>query len=141
MGIASELKAVAELADKYPEMRQLIFKIQTDAMDLQEKLQEKTDRVRELENEVARLKAWDEEKQKYDLRDLATGEYEAGALVYISLTLPLHALCPNCFANGEKSFLQSNGEPSIREHRFECRRCGTKVAATKRQLATSGEES
>jgi len=134
MGLVSELKAAVELANQYPEMRQLIFNIQADAMDLQEKLREKSDCVRELENEVARLKAWDEEKQNYELRDLSVGEYDAGAFAYISFKPHLHALCPNCFERGEKSYLQSNGNPSIREHRFECRVCGTKVAATQRQL-------
>lgn len=140
MGIASELKAVAELADKYPEMRQLIFKIQADAMDLQEQLREKSERVHELEDEIARLKAWDKEKGKYELRDLALINGDGGAFAYVSLTGTVHALCPNCFDEGRKSVLQSNGEPQIHKHRFQCIKCKNQVAATSNQLAKTASE-
>lgn len=68
MGIASELKAAAELAKSLPtekstELQGFLVTARSEALELQEKLQEQTARVRELEDEVARLKAWDKEKR------------------------------------------------------------------------------
>lgn len=66
-------------------------------------------RINDLEQEIVRLKNWDAEKPRYQLKALGTG-----AVVYAekegveNLQAP-HWLCANCFNNGQKSFLQFNG--------------------------------
>ena len=62
-------------------------------------------RIRALETEIADLKAWDREKERYEL----TGNY-MGAVTYmlkpdVRGTEPPHWLCPKCYTGGKKGFL------------------------------------
>lgn len=67
------------------------------------------DKIRDLEQEIMRLKDWEAEKQRYELKAI-----DRGAVAYMPKPgmesgEPAHWLCANCFAKGQKSFLQSKG--------------------------------
>lgn len=64
--------------------------------------------VIELEEEVADLKAWDAEKQKYQLTKLSASNEVFGYTLKEqgSVAEPKHALCANCFEDEKKSILQ-----------------------------------
>lgn len=89
------------------------------------------ERIRALETEVADLKAWGAEKQRYELKSIG-GQ---GAVGYVLKpeargTEAPHWLCPNCFAQGKKSFLQNSGEMVGRIWTYRCVGCKSAVGAT-----------
>lgn len=68
-----------------------------------------TRRIRELEEEIVRLKDWSAEKQRYQLHDVGRG-----ALTYVPQPgmengEPPHWLCATCFNHGRKSLMQNKG--------------------------------
>jgi hypothetical protein len=71
--------------------------------------------VQALEAEVARLKAWEGEKPKYELVGL-----ETGAVVYML----------KCFADGQKSFLSGTGKQSGRMWEYKCLGCSGAIGGT-----------
>ena len=101
------------------------------AIEAREAYAVQAERIRALETEVADLKAWDTEKQRYELKSIGGG----GSVAYILKpdargTETPHWLCPNCFTNGKKSFFQASGGMSGRAWVFECGSCRSKVGAT-----------
>jgi hypothetical protein len=85
------------------------------------------DQVGALEKEVARLKTWDADKERYELKDLYRGFFayilkegkEAGEAS--------HALCTNCYQMGFKSILQCGGQINVHERTCGCPNCDMTV--------------
>ena len=103
---AKDLTDTTTMRTKIIEMQGLIMDAQSSAIDARTVHADQADRIRTLETEMARLKAWDAEKARYDLH-----APEPGAMVYavkpeIRGGEPPHWLCPNCYADGKKRFLQ-----------------------------------
>ena len=100
---------------------------QTDYLAVQQ-------RNRELEEEIARMKAWDAESQQYQLREVGVGAF---ALVYqpaVDGPEPVHWLCTNCAENKRKSILQGRGYASGRYvgqtlRLYGCATCGLEIRA------------
>lgn len=89
------------------------------------------DAICALEAEVARLKAWDTEKQRYELKNLG-----AGTVAYVLKpdargTEPPHWLCPSCYHDGKKSFFQSDGTMELRRLVLRCTGCNARIGVTK----------
>ncbi|HEX4106394.1 MAG TPA: hypothetical protein VHX92_09205 [Rhizomicrobium sp.] len=88
------------------------------------------DRIRELEKEVATLKAWGTEKERYELKQI-----DAGYVAYMLKPSerggdPPHWLCATCYSNGQKAFVQAQGRTKDGIHlMLECGTCGAKAAA------------
>jgi hypothetical protein len=91
------------------------------------------ERIHALETEVAQLKAWGAEKQNYELKKLWTGAMAYMLKPETRGAEPPHWLCPNCYTEGKKSFLQpqmstdSVLSPGLKT--YACSRCPTKIAA------------
>jgi hypothetical protein len=83
--------------------------------------------VGELEKEVATLKAWDADKQRYELKDLWKGFFAFIPKHGMENGEPPHALCANCYQKGFKSFLQNSGHPTIHDRTWDCPACKTKI--------------
>jgi hypothetical protein len=139
-GIRSALditKAMVGLRDaeafrtKSIELQSVVLEALEKAIEARESYAAQSDRIRALEAEVAQLKAWDAEKQRYDLKSIGQG-----AVAYI-LKLEAragqtpHWLCPNCFAKGQKAFLQSTNSIARGRLLVACNGCGTTVPAIK----------
>ena len=121
------LRDAALLQTKVIELNELILSAQSSALDAQADQLALIERINELEKEVARFKTWDTEKQRYRLI-----QFVPGAVAYVLKQSeahgePGHALCANCYERGVKSILQSNGEPRIADHAFECPFCKTAI--------------
>jgi hypothetical protein len=104
-------KAMVDLRDaeafrsKSIELQGVVLQAFKKAIVAREAYSTQAERIRALDAEVADLKACDAEKQKYELKP----NY-AGAVTYMLKpgargSEPPHWLCPNCYANGKKSFL------------------------------------
>lgn len=81
------------------------------------------ERIRELEEEVARLETWKAEKQRYQLTELPPGIYVYRVKEEARGTEPPHSLCATCYANDKKSILQSD-EPINGRTKMHCPSCG-----------------
>jgi hypothetical protein len=108
------------------ELQGVVLEAFQKAIEAREVYSVQADRIRTLETEVANLKAWDTEKQKYELKP----NY-LGAVTYMLKpdargTEPPHWLCPNCYAEGKKSFLLPTDRGSSHVHRiYKCGTCKT----------------
>jgi hypothetical protein len=120
------LKVTAEVQAKIVELQTAIFDAQGDALAAQAEQFTLTQRVRDLEAEVADAKAWEAEKQRYQLQ-----EFPTGALAYVlkpetANGEPPHRICPNCYQEGHKSILQTTAKHSGGEM-VDCLRCKSRL--------------
>lgn len=101
------------------ELQGIILETMDEAIKAREAHSAQIDRIGQLEKEVARLKAWDGEKEKYQLK-------RVGISGLVRMLKPdergsedPHWLCPNCFEHGEKSYFQKGPAG----HLFICPSC------------------
>jgi hypothetical protein len=97
--------------------------------------------VSQLEKEVASLKAWDTDKQRYELKDLGRGFFTFIPKHGMENGEPPHAICANCYQMGFKSFLQNSGHPTIHDRSWDCPACKTKIKNTSNDVGTLIEKS
>jgi hypothetical protein len=90
------------------------------------------DRVDALEAEVADLKAWDAEKQNYELTKAGDAAVAFMLKPNARGTETPHWLCPNCFSNGKKSYLNPTGKQVGRGWGFKCSDCHAEPACWSR---------
>ena len=82
------------------------------------------ERVRELEKEVDRLKAWDADKERYRLIELRPGVVAYSLKEEMANGEPQHKLCTACYEVGYKSFLKQETWNPGRCNMLVCRGCG-----------------
>jgi hypothetical protein len=137
-GIRSALdiaKAMVGLRDaeafrsKSIELQTVILESLDKAIEARESYAAQLDQIRALEAEVARLKAWDAEKQSYELKGIGSGSVAYMLKPEARGSEPPHWLCPTCFAQGKKAFLQSTGALERRAWIYRCQGCDHRVAA------------
>ncbi len=104
-----------------------VVELQEKILTAQEQQMALVERVGELEEEVARSKTWDTEKQRYRLVQFAPGVVAYVLKKSEAHGEPGHALCANCYQRGVKSILQSNRNPYIVDHAFECSSCNAAI--------------
>jgi hypothetical protein len=107
------------------ELQGLILESLDKAIESREAYSTQLDRVKTLETEVADLKAWGSEKQKYELKPNF-----GGAVAYMLKpeargTEPPHWLCPQCYANGKKGFLVPADHSGGIHRNYTCLECKT----------------
>jgi hypothetical protein len=110
------------------ELQSVVLDAFEKAIEAREAHSEQAERIRALEIEVADLKAWEVEEQRYELRSVGTG-----ATVYVLKpdergTKPPHWLCPNCFDQRKKSTFQSTREMERGHLIFRCVGCKSAIA-------------
>jgi hypothetical protein len=99
------LKTLSEVQAKAIELQQIILSAQSSALTAQSEQFGLLEEIRDLKAAVGRLKAWDEQRQRYSLvapwqgaatyalrRDRSNGE-------------PPHWICSHCYEAGKKSIL------------------------------------
>jgi uncharacterized coiled-coil DUF342 family protein len=86
------------------------------------------EQIRELENEVADLKAWGTDKQNYELKSVHPGAFAYALKQSVQTTEPPHWICATCYQNQKKSILQYFGRApgDNRTALYKCQRseCG-----------------
>ncbi len=83
------------------------------------------DKIRQLEEKVASLEAWNTEKQRYQLVDIGEGTFAFALKQSMSGGEPPHYICANCYEHSEKSILQHTHLPSGSDS-MTCHRCHAK---------------
>jgi hypothetical protein len=111
-----------ELVSAISEVNAQLMSAQTAALLSQETQATLTERIGELEKEIAELKDWKREADRYQLGEIAPG-------VPVRVLKPgreqgeaEHSLCATCFDDHKKSFLQHG--PAVQQ--VSCARCGGK---------------
>jgi hypothetical protein len=107
------------------ELQGIILEALEKGIEAREAHSAQLDQVRALEAEVAALKAWGGDKQKYELKPNF-----GGAVVYMLKpdargTEPAHWLCPQCFANSKKGFLLPKDHEGGIHRIYRCSDCKT----------------
>jgi hypothetical protein len=89
------------------ELQAVVLDAFEKAIEAREAHSVQADRIRALEAEVANLKAWDAQKQQYELKPIGQGAVARILKPDARGTEAPHWLCPNCFEQGKKSLLQN----------------------------------
>lgn len=105
------LHTAAEVQSKAVELNQQIIEAQHQIFAANAAQTALFERIRDLEGQLARMKDWEAQKQRYVL-----AAPFAGCMVYalkkdMSNGEPAHYLCVACFQKGERSILQGMEQP------------------------------
>ena len=66
-----------------------------------------TERIRELEQQIVHLKDWEREKQRYQMKRFTPGSVAYCLKMDMADGEPPHRICPHCYQEGKKGFLQA----------------------------------
>jgi hypothetical protein len=113
------------------ELQGVVLEALEKAIESREAYAAQTDRIRALETEVARLKAWDAEKEKYELKSVGRGVVAYMLKPEERGAEPPHWLCPTCYAKGEKAFFQATGATIDRMGVYKCAKCQVPITAAR----------
>lgn len=89
------------------------------------------ERIRDLQEQIVQLKAWETEKQRYEFKT-----FGGGVACFLKPetqgTEPMHPICANCYARGKISYLAKIPDDAIRAARnagtvYQCFECPTKI--------------
>jgi hypothetical protein len=111
------------------EFEGLILDSLTKAVQATEVQATQLDEIRALKAEVADLKAWGSEKEQYELKPVGYGAVAYMLKPEARGPKPPHWLCPNCYTQGKKGFIQPSGGTSGRATLYACTGCGGKIAS------------
>jgi hypothetical protein len=125
------LRDAAQILEKTVELNQKILTVQGALADAQTEQTVLIQTIREREEEIARLKAWETEKKRYDLKDIAGGQ---GAFAYVIKPEmqgadPPHCICADCYENGEKRILQRTTTMAPDGYTLFCTKCKNRILA------------
>lgn len=135
-GLISSLKSAGEIANamlgikdaaliqgKVVELQGVIIAAQQSAMTSNLSQAELINRVRELEAELMQMKAWEAEKQRYELTELPPGVFVYSLKPGMAEGQPMHRLCATCYDQGKRSILHSSDKRQGTT-RLKCHGCG-----------------
>ncbi|MGO8865518.1 MAG: hypothetical protein ACLQME_03350 [Alphaproteobacteria bacterium] len=100
------LRDSAKILENTVELNHKILSAQTALADAQAEQTNLTKTIRELEEEIARLKSWEAEKQRYELKSLGWGIFAYMLKPAMRGTEPPHWVCARCYKKGEISIIQ-----------------------------------
>ena len=130
------LRDTATFQTQLIELQGQILSAQASALTAQADQSALLERKRDLEEEVASLKAWDAEKQNYELAEIRQmGGSQKAVFAYrlksqAEPAQPSHYLCANCYTHGEKSILQPVLLERGRIDILLCQGCGSHLNLT-----------
>lgn len=145
MDIAKGLNALADsvaLNEAKIALQTIILDVQQSLMAAQEARVADERRIADLQQEIARLRDWGDERQRYHMVDVWRG-----CMVYmpkpgLEQGEPAHWLCPTCFGLGRKSVMQFKGQHVLKSgHRgdeatFACDTCKASIVVGYRTKPT-----
>ena len=108
--------------EKVVELTAIIMAAQQSALAANAAQFTLTERIRELEAELVKLKTWNAEKEGYKLAPWKKGIAAYVAKESVSPAEEIHAFCANCSDNGKKSLLQFTNLMGLQA--VKCSTCG-----------------
>jgi hypothetical protein len=129
-------KAIMDISDanrlqtKILDLTKEIMSAQSCALATQSAQLELLQTKRGLEDELAKLKAWNMEKYRYELQNVGSGAIAYVLKQSMRGTEPIHWICANCFQIGKKRFLnESHSDMHFVYHK--CQECASKIRIRK----------
>ena len=119
-------KAFANHKELLIELQGAVISAQTDTLNFQSQNAVLIAKKGDLEKEIARLKAWDTERQRYEMKKVAPQVFAYVIKKSMQGGEPVHWLCCNCYNNREKSVLQLSHK-SVGGKVYECHKCGKEI--------------
>src|SRR5689334_19073320 len=100
------IRDFAKLNETVIELQRLIMAAQSDALAAQSDQFSLLQRISDLEKQIADIKAWDAEKQKYELKDVGLGSFAYVVKETVRGSELPHEICAACYQHSKKSILQ-----------------------------------
>lgn len=100
-----ELKTLSEVQGKVIELQSAILSAQGNALSANADQSAMVEEIRALKEEIARVKAWDTQKQRYKLVQPWSAGVAYALKESMSNSEPPHLICTNCYESGRKSIL------------------------------------
>lgn len=135
------IKAIIDARDNLNNLEQWnalqseIATIQTGYIALTQQNLSLLTEVNDLKKELARIEAWNTEKDRYELKDVGDCHAGCGVFVYTlkesaaQRAEPTHWLCANCYNQGKKSILQLRNFTTNSSRIHNCPLCKTEIIA------------
>lgn len=121
------LRDAQAMQAKVIELNSAILEAQSSAFTANDERAALIARVGQLEKEVTDLKAWEAEKQNYELSSIGDGVFAYTLKGGVEGAGPPHKVCANCYADGHKSILQKQVTDVGRWTVLVCSRCGSNI--------------
>jgi len=122
------LHTMAEVQGKAIELNEKIIDAQHRIFEANATQSELVERIRELEGQIARMKDWDTQKQRYQMACPHMGSFVYALKRAVSDGEPPHYLCANCFKQGKPSILNDlTPDKSSYMHYWVCPNCPSKA--------------
>lgn len=118
------LKTDAAVSAKALELNRVLIELTEQIFACQAQIAALISRESELKAEVANLKDWSHDKERYELCEIVPGTLAYRVQPGMQGAEPMHYLCPRCYQQHIKSILQDGG---IKDHRhyLQCPECQT----------------
>jgi hypothetical protein len=136
--VANSLNAAVNIAKAMIDVRDAttfqrkVFELQRAIIDAQQSVFAANDersalieKISNLEKELSSLKAWETEKQRYELNELYLGVFAYRLKEPMTGGEPIHNLCAACYQHGKKSILQRRDKGM--ELLLGCPECKTEI--------------
>jgi hypothetical protein len=127
---AMGLRDAEAFRTKAVELNGLILQTLEKSIETREAEAAQLERIRLLEAEVASLKAWGTEKERYELKPVGYGGVAYMLKREARGAEPPHWLCPNCYANGKKAFVHMTPKTHQRETVYVCVYCSSQILSS-----------
>jgi hypothetical protein len=121
--IAKGLKDISDVSVR----NAAVIELQERILAAQQAQSALTERIRQLEEEVAGHKAWDAEKNRYKLTDYGGGTFAYELKESEANGEPAHKLCAKCYQGGQKSILQFEHVSSNQQKVYLCQSCNKQL--------------
>jgi hypothetical protein len=135
--IMSPLHAAGDVAKGLVDIRdtvkfgEAVIKLQTQilsarqgALAAQVRETQMADEIRGLKEQMAKMEAWESQKDRYRLEKLPPGVFVYTLKPEMAGGEPPHQICQTCYQRGKKSILHSD-EPGNGLYHLHCHECGT----------------
>lgn len=132
------LRDAAAFQAKAIELHSKIIDAQVSALSANEERSALVKTIADLEKEVARLKAWGAEKERYELTNVGRGVFAYAPKSSMNGPGPFHLLCARCYQHDKKSILQATTRLEMRERVHFCPECKTEFAFSYNPPASTG---
>ena len=103
-----ELKTISEVQAKVVDLQSAILSAQNSALAANAHQTAMVEEIRNLKEEIARVKAWEKEKQRYKLVSPFQGTVLYALKEKCSFSEPPHWICTKCYEDRRKSILHPN---------------------------------
>jgi hypothetical protein len=122
------LRDQALIQEKVIELQGAILDAQSGVFAANDERASLIEQVTKLESEIANLKAWETEKQRYHLKKVS----ELNSTAYVLKpeaqgAEPPHCICPACYEHGKKGILQPVVGAQAYRRPWQCPQCKTEM--------------